>query len=87
VQTAELKSKLINKIMSINDEHLLMEAIRLISMEGSDEEEVFIFSETQSEKIEAALHQIEKGEYLIAEDANKEIQQWLKNNLVNKCPT
>ena len=87
MQTAELKSKLINKIMSINDEHLLMEAIRLISMEGSDEEEVFIFSETQSEKIEAALHQIEKGEYLIAEDANKEIQQWLKNNLVNKCPT
>ncbi len=78
MQTAELKSKLINKIMSINDEHLLMEASRLISMEGSDEEEVFIFSETQSEKIEAALHQIEKGEYLIADDANKEIEQWLK---------
>jgi hypothetical protein len=78
MQTAELKTKLINKIMLIEDDHLLMEAIRLIGMEGSDDEEVFIFSEIQSERINNALQQIENGEYLSAKDANMEIEQWLK---------
>lgn len=55
-----------------------MEASRLIDISIPDQEERYIFSKEQTDKIMFALEQIEKGEYLSAEEANNEIEQWLK---------
>jgi len=78
MQTAELKLMLIDKINKIDDDRLLMEAFRLIDIEIPFEEKVFEFSDSQVTKIKQAIQQIQNGEYLTSEDANMEIDQWLK---------
>ena len=78
MQTTELKSILIAKINKIEDSHLLMEASRLINIEIPTEEEKFVFSDVQTAKIMNALSQIENGEYLTSDEANGEIEEWLK---------
>ncbi|MBK9257128.1 MAG: hypothetical protein IPM42_16750 [Saprospiraceae bacterium] len=78
MQTTELKSMLIDKINKIEDNRLLMEASRLINIEIPTEEEKFVFSEVETVKIMNALTQIENGEYLTSDEANKEIEEWLK---------
>jgi hypothetical protein len=78
MQTAELKTSLIDRINSINDDHLLMEAIRLINIEIQNDEEKFVFSESQTSKIMNAIKEIENGDYLTSNDANIEIEQWLR---------
>jgi hypothetical protein len=78
MQISSLKSTLIGKIIQIEDEHLLMEASRLIDVSLPDQEERYIFSKEQTDKIMFALKQIENGKYLSAEEANNEIEQWLK---------
>lgn len=77
MHSSELKSFLIDKINKIDDNHLLMEATRLINIELPIEEEQFVFSDMQKAKIKNALNQIDKGEYLTAEEANNVIDQWL----------
>jgi len=77
MHSSELKSILIDKINKIDDNHLLMEATRLINIELPIEEEQFVFSDMQKAKIKNALNQIDKGEYLTAEEANNVIDQWL----------
>ncbi len=62
----------------INDDHLLMEAIRLINIEIQNDEEKFVFSESQTSKIMNAIKEIENGDYLTSNDANIEIEQWLR---------
>ena len=77
MQTSELKSRLIDKIMLIDDDHLLMEATRLIDIGVSDDEQIYVFTDKQSEKVVKATLQIKNGEYLSSEDANSEIEEWL----------
>ncbi|MBK9737529.1 MAG: hypothetical protein IPO92_22275 [Saprospiraceae bacterium] len=43
MQTSELKSRLIDKIMLIDDDHLLMEATRIIDIGVSDDEQGICF--------------------------------------------
>ena len=78
MQTTELKSKLIDKINKIEDKNLLMEATRLIDIEIPIDEEKFIFSDMQKAKIMNSLKEIESGKYLTSDDANNEIEEWLK---------
>jgi len=78
MQTTELKAMIIEKIHMIDDHHLLMETTRLINIEIPIEEKEFVFSNSQATKVKNALHQIENGEFLTAEEANKEIDEWLK---------
>lgn len=77
MHSSELKSILIDKINKIDDNHLLVEATRLINIELPIEEEQFVFSDMQKAKIKNALNQIDKGEYLTAEEANNVIDHWL----------
>jgi len=80
MQTSELRSILIAKINKIEDNHLLMEATRLIDIEIPTEEEKFVFSEVQTAKIINAITQIENGEYLTSDVANKEIEEVFENH-------
>jgi len=87
----ELKLELIAKIISTDDEATLMK-IKTV-LDNSNEtileinepataydktEKVFILNEWQQKRIDIALKQVENGECISHEDAEKEIQIWFK---------
>lgn len=87
----ELKLELIAKIISTNDEATLMKIETILN--NSNEtilvikepttayvktEKVFILNEWQQKRIDIALKQVENGECISDEEAEKEIQIWFK---------
>lgn len=74
--TLDLKKKLIKRINSLDDDLLLQEISRLA---GIDEEEsdIYYFTKEESDAVEEARKQYERGEYLSNEEANKLFDEWL----------
>ncbi len=77
MSTTELKQILIEKIQLTDDLQLLEEAYRLLEVDD-EHAEVFVLTETQHQAIETARQQIQSGQYLTHEQANKEIDEWLE---------
>lgn len=74
--SVELRNKVISKIRQINDEEILKEIYKLLD-DSLEETETILLSENHKNAIEIAKEQIEKGEFLSNEQANKEIGKWL----------
>ena len=73
----KLQEILIQKISSTTDERVLQEVNRLLET-GADED-IYQLTPEQIAVVEEARAQIKNGQYLTNEEANKEIQEWLKN--------
>jgi len=73
----KLQEILIKKISSTTDERILQEVNRLLET-GADEE-IYQLTSEQVAGIEESKEQIKNGQFLTNEEANKEIQEWLKN--------
>jgi predicted transcriptional regulator len=79
MSTIELKERLIDKISHTEDENILAEVNRLLGIETQSEaDDVFIFNEAEKTKIEEARSQINNGDFLTHDEANKEIDEWLE---------
>ena len=76
MSTMEIKRRLINKIRKTEDNNLLEEAYRLFEIESEDLEE-YKLNNSQIQAISEAREQIKTGKYLSADQADKEIDQWL----------
>lgn len=76
MNSIELKNKIINKVRQVEDEEILKEIYKLLddSLEDTD---IMMLSENHKNAIEIAKVQMEEGEYLTNEQANKEIGKWL----------
>lgn len=72
----ELKNKIILKVRQVNDEEVLNEIYKLLD-DSLDDSEIMMLSDNHKNAIEVAKEQIEKGEYLTNEQANKEMDKWL----------
>jgi len=70
-----LKDKLIDKIKQIEDPEVFDELHRLLGIEFDDQQ--YKTTEEQKEAIRQAKDQIERGETLNEEQADKEIDEWL----------
>jgi predicted transcriptional regulator len=73
----ELRKRLIEKIAKTENEELLSEIYRLLEMETSDIE-IYKVSSDEMDAITEARDQIKNGEFLTDEEADKEIDEWLK---------
>ena len=91
---AELKIELIQKIIATDEVNLLIkindfldnsadfitEANEPTSIyEKIGTEEIYVFNEWQQKRIDIALQQVQNGEYISDEEAQKEIQAWLED--------
>jgi adenylate kinase family enzyme len=72
----EDKQKLIEKIERTDDKKLIDEVYRLLEIDF--EETVYETNKEQQSTVNEARHQIENGEVLSEENANEEINKWLK---------
>jgi hypothetical protein len=77
MSTLELKQKLINSIKEIDNPELLKEVFRLLEIEN-EEAEIYKLSEEEKKGIEEARAEIQAGKYISDENANKDIDKWLK---------
>ncbi|HEY4195025.1 MAG TPA: hypothetical protein VGM63_05795 [Mucilaginibacter sp.] len=73
----ELKKKLIAKISNIDDDELLDHISRLIDFELKMDE-VYEMSPGEIEAVNEGLEQLKNGQWLSHEEANKQIDEWLK---------
>lgn len=77
--TKDLKNRIMSKVKSLNNETLLREISKLLEIE-EDLEEVYKISEEQLLVVEEGLEQLDKGQFLTHEEANAEIEEWLKKS-------
>jgi hypothetical protein len=77
MSTAELKVKLIKEITDSDNEELLKDVFRLIELER-DDSIPYPFTEKQLSIIAESESQVDSGEFLTNEEANKEIDKWLE---------
>lgn len=70
------RDKLIDKIRQIDDQEILNEIQRFLEIEFDDEP--FITNEEQKKSIQRAREQIKKEEIIDEEQANSQIDEWLK---------
>ena len=73
----ELKKRLIDKIQKSENNHLLEEAYRLLELETQDIE-VYKLNDEQKSAVSEAREQIKNGQVLTDDQANQEIDSWLK---------
>lgn len=79
MSTSELKKLLIDKIKKTDNGNLLEEAFRLLELESEDIE-VYKLSENQKNAINEAKQQVKNGQFLTDDEANKDINEWLRNS-------
>ena len=77
MSTIELRKRLIDKIQKTDNENLLEEAYRLLELETQDIE-VYKLTDEQRKAVNEARQQIKDGQFLTDEQANNEIDEWLK---------
>ncbi len=77
MSTIELKEKLIGTILHTENTELLEEVFRLLELE-SDEIRTIKLTQQQKRAIIAGQKEIENGHFLTNEQADKEIDEWLK---------
>ena len=77
MSTIELRNRLIEKIQNIDNENILEEAYRLLDIETADLE-VYKFNDDLKKEIDMARLQISQGQFLTNDEADKEIDEWLK---------
>jgi len=78
MSTSELQMKLdlINRISILNDARIIKEIKELLDFEL--DEKVYKLNQSQKDRIEEARNEYKNAQTLTEEDANNEIDQWLK---------
>jgi predicted transcriptional regulator len=77
MSTIELRKRLIEKIQKTDNENLLEEAYRLLELETQDIE-VYKLTDDQRKAVDEGRQQIKNGQFMTDDQANKEIDEWLK---------
>ena len=75
MSVAEIKSNIINEILSTEDLLKLEQITEILGIKMS-KKNVYIFSPERRIRIEKALKQVENGECISNEEAEKQIQKW-----------
>jgi hypothetical protein len=74
---AEMKKELISRIAAMEDEGVLEEVYRILGINTGNIDAVVLTSYQQS-AIDAGLKDIEDGNTFTDDEANRDIEQWLK---------
>lgn len=77
--TIELKRRVIDKVKKVNDESLLMDLMLLL--DDINDNEIYRLSHAHKIDVQTAINQIENGDFLTNDQADKEIEEWLKKSV------
>ena len=77
MSSQEMKNKLIDKIQLTDDDNILEEVYRILDV-STQEVDRIILSDDQKAQINKGMLDIEEGRFLTNDEANREIEEWLK---------
>ena len=77
MSTKEIKQSIVDKIQEVEDDNLLEEVYRILEI-GQLEQKMFSLSEVQMKEIDFRLNEMDNGIFLTNEEAEKELDEWLK---------
>jgi hypothetical protein len=77
MSVTELKLRIINKIMTIEDELILKEIFRLVDLE-SEMDSVYRLTNDEQKAIDTGLKDIKEGRVYSSEAADNMIKEWLR---------
>ena len=72
-----MKKQLIDKTQSTDDDKILEEIYRILEV-STQEVDLIVLSDDQKARIDRGINDIKEGRYLTNEEANREIDEWLK---------
>ena len=72
----EMKNQVIGKINQLTDDELLMDVYKLLN-DSLIDSEIYRLSDNHKVAIDTAINQINNGDFLTNNQANKEIDEWL----------
>lgn len=75
--TETLRKKIISKVQTLEDEDLLKTISRLIEL--GEDDDVYMLSEEQLSKVDAADKELQEGKLVYGKDFKKEVKEWLKD--------
>ncbi len=78
MSTAELKQKLIAQINDTDNDELLSEISTMLYVESKSANGVYQMSAAEREAVEDGLSQIKKGQWISDEEANRQVEEWLR---------
>jgi len=78
MSTAELKEKLIAQINHTDNDELLSEISTMLYVESKSVNGVYQMSEAEREAVEDGLNQIRNGQWISDEEANRQVEEWLR---------
>jgi predicted transcriptional regulator len=73
----EMKKQLIDKIQSTDDNNILEEVYRKLEV-STQEVDMIMLTDDQKTQIDKGIRDIEEGRFLTTDEANREIDEWLK---------
>ena len=74
--TIEMKNQVIGKTNQLTDNELLMDVYKRLK-DSLVDSETYRLSDNHKVAIDTAINQINNGDFLTSEQANKEIDEWL----------
>ncbi|AZA79562.1 hypothetical protein EG347_19715 [Chryseobacterium sp. G0186] len=76
MNTSDLKLDVIKKITQLKEARIVEEIQQLLDFELDQNE--YILNDSQKERIAEAREEYKKEDYLTEDDANQDIEEWLK---------
>mgnify|MGYP000870811929 FL=1 len=77
MSTIEIQKELIEKIRSTYDESVLEEVYKILELNTENFDKI-VLTDFQKSKIDSGLKDMEDGNFISHEEANKQIEEWLK---------
>jgi len=77
MSTQELKEQVFMKLKTFEDEVILDEILRLLQI-TEVENETYLFTDAQMKLLDKRDSEIDNGNFLTEEEADKEAEEWLK---------
>ena len=78
MSTTELKEKLIEQINDTDNDELLSEISTMLYVESKSVNGIYQMSEAEREAVEDGLNQIRNGQWISDEEANRQVEEWLR---------
>jgi predicted transcriptional regulator len=78
MSTAELKEKLIAQINNTDNDELLSEISAMFYIESKSLNGIYQMSAAEREAVEDGLNQIKNGRWVPDEEANRQVEEWLR---------
>ncbi len=72
-----IKNDIIDKVKKVEDDMLLEEIYRILDLE-TETDLVYVFNDSQKSIIGNRLEDMDNGSFLTSDEADKELDEWLK---------